>query len=162
MLLSPRARPIVNKYSPSWVRTFLGMASSFASVDTSAWPVVVIRYAHANPSTAEASAYFTELGRILNDKATPEQPCAIVFDASGVPLSSMMLGVNTDFFAAHNDFNKLYYERFKAVCSGFGIVVAQALLRAFVKTALAFAPPTHPCTEFTSTAEAIKTLSAKC
>lgn len=137
------------------------MARPFADVDTRSWPAVVIRYHHVNPSADEATAYFGALASLLNDKATPAAPCAIVFDASDVPLTRIMLGVSHDFLAAHNDFNKLYYERFKAVCSGFGIVVAQALLRSVIKTALSFAPPTHPCTDFATAAEAITALSKR-
>lgn len=131
----------------------------FAHVDESAWPVIVIQYQHANPSKQEASAYFATLAKALNDRATQAQPCAIVFDASGIPLHRVM-DMDMSFFQAHNAFNKLYYERFKAVCSGFGIVVKHALFRGLIKTALAFAPPTHPCQDFATARDAIATLSA--
>lgn len=136
------------------------MAKSFADIDTAAWPVVVIQYRHVNPTEDEAAGYFGALAAILNDRATPADPCALVFDTSGIPLARVF-DLNTAFFATHDEFTKAYYERFKAVCSGFGIVVSQAILRGVVKAALSFAPPTHPCIDYKTVQDAVAGLRSK-
>ena len=136
------------------------MSAAFADVDTAAWPVVVVRFRNVKPSADEASAYFAALASILNGRATPAAPCAIVFDASGIPMQKLAQGVSTDFFSAHNDFNKAYYEHYRAVCAGFGVVVAQKILLPLVRTAIKFAPPTHPCADYKNAADAITALRA--
>lgn len=130
---------------------------AFADVDVAAWPVVVVRFYHVQPTDDEASTYFSALAHILNDRATAATPCALVFDTSGVPMGRMF-DVNMKFVRSHHEFNSLYKLRFDTVCRGFGVVVSNVLFRSLIKTALSFAPPTHPCNDFTSAAEAVAAL----
>lgn len=133
---------------------------AFASIDATAWPAVVVRFFRADPTAAEQRSYFEALAAVLNDRASPASPCFLVFDASAMPVAAL-LNLSMEFFNTHTAFNKAYYDRMNAVCSGFGIVVAQPLVRGLIKAALASAPPRHPCNDYKTVEAAVAAASGK-
>ena len=130
----------------------------FVTVDHETnWPIVTITYLHADISEADARTYFETLSGILNDKATLEAPCFLLFDASKFKLKTAM-DVPSWFTKQHNAFNKAYYDRLNAVCRAFAIIVNNPAIRMLVTTALTLTPAKQVCKNFTSSSQGLKFL----
>jgi hypothetical protein len=135
-----------------------GMSSDFVTCGLDDWPLVVLSYKKTNPTVEEANKYFAFLTDLLNVRATPQNPCILIFDVLSVKMS---LSINPEFCSTHDQFNRAYKERMKLVCSAYGILVSNKILSSVVKAAISFTPPSQPCIHFKSLEEAIQHFKGK-
>jgi hypothetical protein len=123
--------------------------------------VFVVQFLHMKPTTSEAAVYFADFGNVLNDRATPEAPCAIVFDTSLIKLSD---GMPLKFFKRHHDFNVAFVGRIVSVCTSMGLVLPASLsaLRPLITAAL-FAMPKNAqkLQDFKTVEDAVRELAGK-
>jgi hypothetical protein len=111
------------------------------------------------PTPVEADAYFVVLGDVLGTHATPDAPCAIVFDATALKLSD---GVPLAFMKRHEGFSRAHVARMESVCTAMGLVLPPALssLRSLISAALN-AMPKHAqkLRDFKTLADAVHSLA---